>query len=109
MEDRKRIDNPIARFRLFLESQGWWNAEAEEELRARLKADVMKAFKRAETIPRPELGELFTDVYGGEEPWNIVRLFCLRYFIFCLTQLFESPERAAPRADRFVAEVRGGL
>lgn len=73
VEDRKRIDNPIARFRLFMELQGWWNAEAEEELKARLKADVMKAFKRAETIPRCELGELFTDVYGGEEPWNIVR------------------------------------
>ncbi|KAG6916324.1 hypothetical protein DXG01_007374 [Tephrocybe rancida] len=50
---------------------GWWNAEAEEELKVRLKADVMKAFKRADSIKRAELGELFTDVYGGEEPWNI--------------------------------------
>ncbi|KAF5382627.1 hypothetical protein D9615_003015 [Tricholomella constricta] len=71
VEDRKRIDNPIARFRLFMESQGWWNAEAEEELKTRLKADVMKAFKKSETLKRCELGELFTDVYGGEEPWNI--------------------------------------
>ncbi|KAF7314557.1 2-oxoisovalerate dehydrogenase subunit alpha [Mycena kentingensis (nom. inval.)] len=71
VEDRKRIDNPIVRFRLFMESQGWWGAEAEEELKARLKADVMKAFKRAEALPRHELSELFTDVYGGEEPWNI--------------------------------------
>jgi len=71
VEDRKRIDNPITRFRTFLETQGWWNAEAEEELKARLKADVMKAFRRAEVIPRCELGDLFTDVYGGEEPWNI--------------------------------------
>ena len=73
VEDRKRIDNPIARFRLFMASQGWWSAEAEEEVKARLKADVMKAFKKAESIQRCELGELFTDVYGGEEPWNIVR------------------------------------
>ena len=72
VEDRKRVDNPISRFRLFMESQGWWNAEDEEELKAALKADVMKAFKRAESLPRCELGELFTDVYGGEEPWNIV-------------------------------------
>ncbi|RDB17954.1 2-oxoisovalerate dehydrogenase subunit alpha, mitochondrial [Hypsizygus marmoreus] len=71
VDDRKRIDNPIARFRLFMESQGWWNAEEEEELKARLKADVMKAFKKAETVKKGELGELFTDVYGGEEPWNI--------------------------------------
>ncbi|KAJ7432769.1 thiamine diphosphate-binding protein [Mycena galericulata] len=71
VEDRKRIDNPIARFRLFMESQGWWNATDEEELKTRLKADVMTAFKRAESLPRCELGELFTDVYAGEEPWNI--------------------------------------
>jgi len=71
VEDRKRIDNPITRFRLFMESKGWWNTDAETELKARLKADVMKAFKRAESLKRCELGELFTDVYGGEEPWNI--------------------------------------
>ncbi|KAL0960980.1 hypothetical protein HGRIS_005977 [Hohenbuehelia grisea] len=71
VEDRKRIDNPITRFRLFMESQGWWNAEREEDLKARLKADVLKAFKRAESMPRCELKELFADVYGGEEPWNI--------------------------------------
>ncbi|KAJ7069567.1 branched-chain alpha-keto acid dehydrogenase E1-alpha subunit, partial [Mycena amicta] len=71
VEDRKRIDNPIVRFRLFMESQGWWNAEEEEALKTRLKADVMKSFKHAESLPRCELSELFTDVYGGEEPWNI--------------------------------------
>ncbi|KAJ7625357.1 branched-chain alpha-keto acid dehydrogenase E1-alpha subunit [Mycena polygramma] len=71
VEDRKRIDNPIARFRLYLESQGWWSAADEEELKVRQKAEVMKAFKHAEALTRPELGELFSDVYAGEEPWNI--------------------------------------
>ncbi|KAK2465733.1 hypothetical protein APHAL10511_002277 [Amanita phalloides] len=71
VEDRKRIDNPITRFRLFMESRGWWNAEQEEELKSRLRGDVMKSFKRAESLKRCELKELFTDVYGGEEPWNI--------------------------------------
>ena len=33
----------------------------------------MQAFKRAEGLKRHELKEMFTDVYGGEEPWNIVR------------------------------------
>jgi 2-oxoisovalerate dehydrogenase E1 component alpha subunit len=73
VEDRKRIDNPLSRFRLFLESNGWWDAEAETELKERLKADVMKAFKYADSLKRCELGELFTDIYGGPEPWNIVR------------------------------------
>lgn len=72
MEDRKRIDNPITRFQLFMESRGWWNADDEAELRTRLKADVMKAFKRTDSLKRCELGELFTDVYGGQEPWNLV-------------------------------------
>ncbi|KIK01876.1 hypothetical protein K443DRAFT_678021 [Laccaria amethystina LaAM-08-1] len=71
VEDHKKVDNPITRFRLFMESQGWWNADAEIELKARLKEDVMKAFKRAETLKRAELSELFTDVYGGEQPWHL--------------------------------------
>jgi 2-oxoisovalerate dehydrogenase E1 component alpha subunit len=74
VEDRKRIDNPITRFQLFMQSRGWWNADDEAELRARLKADVMKAFKRTDGLKRCELGELFTDVYGGQEPWNLVSL-----------------------------------
>jgi len=71
VEDRKRIDNPITRFQLFMKSRGWWNADDEAELKARLKADVMKAFKRTDSLKRCELGELFTDVYGGQEPSNI--------------------------------------
>lgn len=74
VEDRKRIDNPIVRFRLFLEARGWWNAEAEAELKERLRADVMKSFKRAESLKRHELGELFSDVYAGEQPWNLVSI-----------------------------------
>lgn len=78
VEDRKRIDNPIARFRLFLHSQGWWSDAEEEELKDRLKQDVMKAFKKAEATKRWPLGELFEDVYGGEQPWNLVRFQLLR-------------------------------
>jgi hypothetical protein len=33
----------------------------------------MTAFKAAEGMKRAELSELFSDVYAGEEPWNIVR------------------------------------
>ncbi|EIM86102.1 branched-chain alpha-keto acid dehydrogenase E1-alpha subunit [Stereum hirsutum FP-91666 SS1] len=71
VEDRKRSDNPIARFRLFLHSQGWWSDAEEEELKERLKQDVMKAFKKAEATKRWPLSELFEDVYGGEQPWNL--------------------------------------
>ncbi|KII90763.1 hypothetical protein PLICRDRAFT_39345 [Plicaturopsis crispa FD-325 SS-3] len=71
VEDRKRIDDPIARFRLYLESRGWWSGAEEDELKARHKKDVLAAFKAAEGLKRNELKEMFTDVYGGEEPWNI--------------------------------------
>ncbi|KAI5830744.1 hypothetical protein K523DRAFT_271459 [Schizophyllum commune Tattone D] len=71
VEDRKKIDNPISRMRRFMEERGWWSAKEEEEMKARLKADVMKAFKRAEGLSRPSLTELFNDVYAGQEPWTI--------------------------------------
>lgn len=70
VEDRKRNDNPIMRFRLFMESQGWWNESDEQELLFRLRRDVIKALKRAETVKKPGLEDMFTDVYA-EEPWNI--------------------------------------
>ena len=41
-------------------------------MKTRLKQTVLQAFKRAEKNKRHELKELFTDVYGGPEPWNIV-------------------------------------
>ncbi|KAH9851632.1 branched-chain alpha-keto acid dehydrogenase E1-alpha subunit [Lenzites betulinus] len=71
VEDRKRLDNPIVRFRLFLESRGWWSKDEEEALTKRVKQEVLAAYKKAETLPKPELKEMFTEVYGGEEPWNL--------------------------------------
>ncbi|KAJ7095703.1 branched-chain alpha-keto acid dehydrogenase E1-alpha subunit [Mycena belliarum] len=71
VEDRKRVDNPLARFRLFLESRGWWGAEDEAALKERLQKMVMKAFRHAEAAPKGQISNLFSDVYGGEEPWNI--------------------------------------
>ncbi|KAJ6525236.1 branched-chain alpha-keto acid dehydrogenase E1-alpha subunit [Mycena vulgaris] len=71
VEDRKRIDNPLARFRLFLEARGWWTPDDEGALKERLQAQVLAAFRHAEAAPKGAVGELFTDVYGGEEPWNI--------------------------------------
>lgn len=70
VEDRKNNHNPITRFRLFMESRGWWSKTDEEELKFRLRRDVIKAFKRAESVRKPGLEEMFTDVYA-EEPWNI--------------------------------------
>ena len=35
----------------------------------------MRAFKHAESLKRHELKEVFSDVYGGEEPLNLVGVF----------------------------------
>lgn len=69
-----------------MESKGWWSKQEDEELKARLKKDVMAVFKHTETLKRHELKELFSDVYGGEEPWNIVGqpLFSLLYQQFLI-------------------------
>ncbi|KIJ08624.1 3-methyl-2-oxobutanoate dehydrogenase [Paxillus involutus ATCC 200175] len=71
VENWKKIDNPITRFRLFMESKGWWDEKEEEVLKAKQKKDVMTALKRAEALKRSDLRDLFTDVYGGDEPWNL--------------------------------------
>jgi hypothetical protein len=58
--------------RRFLEGRKWWDEAAEQELKDRYKKVVMTEFRRAEELKRHPLGELFTDVYGGEMPWNLV-------------------------------------
>lgn len=73
VENVKKVDNPIVRFRLYMESKGWWNDQEEEALKTRLKKDTLTALKHAESLKRSDLRDLFTDVYGGEEPWNLVR------------------------------------
>ena len=72
-EDRNRLDNPVLRFRLFLEARGWWSADEEAALVAASKAEVGAAYKRAERLPKPPVAEMFEEVYGGEMPWNLVR------------------------------------
>ncbi|KIJ46420.1 hypothetical protein M422DRAFT_74898 [Sphaerobolus stellatus SS14] len=71
VEDRKRIDNPLARLRLYMESQKWWDASEEEALKVKQRREVLEGFKRAESMKRWELQELFSDIYAGEQPWNL--------------------------------------
>ncbi|PAV16897.1 branched-chain alpha-keto acid dehydrogenase E1-alpha subunit [Pyrrhoderma noxium] len=66
-----RADNPLSRFRLFLQDRGWWSSEEEEQFKTKVKAELIASFRRAESKKRPALEELFTDIYAGSEPWNI--------------------------------------
>jgi len=64
VEDWKRRDNPITRFRKFLEKKGWWDEDLESKTRSDLRKAVLAAFSKAEKEKRPPLREIFTDVYA---------------------------------------------
>ena len=61
------VDNPIHRFRAYLVSRGWWSEPEESALLSKTKADVLRAFARAEKLPKPKLGEMFNDVWAVKE------------------------------------------
>ncbi|KZT53808.1 hypothetical protein CALCODRAFT_439597 [Calocera cornea HHB12733] len=71
VEDWKRVDNPLFRLRKYLEARGWWSAEEESALRLSQRKEIMAAFQHAEARPKPPLGEMLRDVWGGEEPWML--------------------------------------
>lgn len=64
VEDWKRRDNPITRFRKWLEGKGLWNEEEERRSRSAIRIQVLAAFTRAEKERKPPLRELWTDVYA---------------------------------------------
>lgn len=68
VEDWKRRDNPIIRLRKWMEHEGIWDEDKEKEARARLKKEVLKAFKEAEGEKKPAVRTMFEDVYEEVGP-----------------------------------------
>lgn len=64
--------DPVERFRKYMEDKGWWNAEQEVALRDRERLAVLKAMEAAEAKPKPPLQLMFVDVYA-EKTDNIVQ------------------------------------
>lgn len=64
--------DPVVRLRLFMEERGWWDAEQEKTMRETERKEVMLALETAEKRPKPNLGELFGDVYA-EKPAHLSR------------------------------------
>lgn len=62
-EDWKRRDNPITRLRKWLEREGIWDDQKEQELRSTTRKEVLKAFAEAEKVGKGPIGDAFTDVY----------------------------------------------
>lgn len=55
--------NPIKRFRNWVESKGWWGDEAESEHRSSIRKQLSQAIQVAERIEKPPIAGMFSDVY----------------------------------------------
>ena len=60
--------DPVVRFQMFLEAQGWWDEELEVKLRKEARAEVIEALDFAEEQDKPALDEMFRDVYHEMPP-----------------------------------------
>jgi 2-oxoisovalerate dehydrogenase E1 component alpha subunit len=59
---------PLGRVRRFLAAREWWSEAEDRECRAKARASVLKALKEAESLPKPAIKHLFTDVYDQITP-----------------------------------------
>ncbi len=75
VEHRKKVDNPINRLRLFLEARKWWVCGRRGAVASATQEGGPRSIQESRRPERFELQELFNDVYGGEEPWNLVSVY----------------------------------
>ena len=59
----KQQDHPVIRLRKYLECKNWWSDEQDKELHTQLRKDVLDSLIRNEKILKPNIREMFTDVY----------------------------------------------
>lgn len=67
----KTSRDPIARFRRWVDGNGWWNDKDELELRSKVRKQLLHAIQVAEKVEKPQLSDLFTDVYANM-PSNLI-------------------------------------
>ncbi|KAL8171949.1 hypothetical protein V2J09_023753 [Rumex salicifolius] len=63
IEQWKMGRDPLTRFRSWIERNGWWNDEHESQIRNNIKKEMIQAIQAAEKLQKPELSEMFKDVY----------------------------------------------
>ncbi|KAL8166143.1 hypothetical protein V2J09_007642 [Rumex salicifolius] len=63
IEEWKTVCDPLPRLRSWIERNGWWEKEDEDELRNSLRKEVNQAIQAAESVEKPHLSDLFNDVY----------------------------------------------
>lgn len=55
--------DPVVRFRKYIERKGWWSTEAESELRTNTRKQLSEAIQVAEKSKKPPVADIFQDVY----------------------------------------------
>ncbi len=63
-------NDPIERFRRYLDKRGVWTEGFEKELRAEIDREIVEAHDSTHHLPPPPVETLFDDVYE-EQPWNL--------------------------------------
>ncbi|KAI5650421.1 hypothetical protein M9H77_36426 [Catharanthus roseus] len=66
----KTARNPIARFRKWVQRNGWWSEEDESEHRGNIRKQLLQAIQVADRTEKPAISDLFSDVYH-EKPLNL--------------------------------------
>jgi len=61
-------DHPITRFASYLVKRGLWDETKEKEWKETSRKEVMAAFSNAEKKLKPNINEMFTDVYKEVPP-----------------------------------------
>ncbi|KAK4256808.1 hypothetical protein QN277_006486 [Acacia crassicarpa] len=76
IESWRLARDPVGRFRKWIERNGWWNCEADTQLRNNARKQLLQAIQLAEKEEKPPLAEIFSDVYdvppsnlGEQETW----------------------------------------
>ncbi|XP_044478507.1 2-oxoisovalerate dehydrogenase subunit alpha 2, mitochondrial-like [Mangifera indica] len=60
----RTAQDPVTRFRNWIQSNGWWSDENELELRSNVRKQLLHAIQAAERDDKPPITELFSDVYN---------------------------------------------
>ncbi|MDI3269456.1 MAG: pyruvate dehydrogenase (acetyl-transferring) E1 component subunit alpha [Bacillota bacterium] len=63
------LGDPVERLRLYLQKEGAWSAEEEEETLQEAREKVAQAVAELEALPRPSPESIFEHVYGAEPPF----------------------------------------
>ncbi|KAL5982706.1 hypothetical protein ACLOJK_016782 [Asimina triloba] len=65
IEHWRQKHDPVARFRQWIQSNGWWNDTTESQFRNSVRNQLLNAIQNAEKAEKPPVTDLFTDVYDN--------------------------------------------